>query len=809
MDDAPSSASMPPDFPTLVAQHYPDCDPVAVIGHAGRFAESDDNEVFWHRLVNGQQFIRRFSQQELLDAGLPPSTVSAPNFVGISSVVRDADAFDAELFGYSRQETQSIDPQQRLFLQIAWHALEHAGYAPRGIPHKTGVFGSARVSTYPGKEPLRIAEVAQVKGLQSLMGNHKDYLATRVAYKLNLRGPAISVQTACSSSLVAVHMACESLRAGECDMALAGGVAVSFPQQAGYLHQPGMIFSPDGLCRPFDAEAQGTFGGNGVGAVVLRRLADALRDGDPIVAVVLGSAINNDGGRKVGYTAPSVAGQSEVIREAMALAGVESQQIGLIEAHGTATPLGDPIEVEALRCVFHRRGDGPPCALGSVKSNLGHLDTAAGIASLLKAVLAVERATSPPSLHFRQPNPALRLDDSPFHVPTQAQPWTAPIRRAGVSSFGIGDTNCHLIVASLPEELRAADTAVTPGEAAPPAGALLLSAASEGALRRLAGAYAQALRTSHPADLARTALHGRHLDLPFRLATALCEETTAALAACAAGEDDVLGHRGDGEPGRQAWLFTGYGSQWPGMGRALYRASPAFAGRPDPRLAACEASCRPLTPSLRDALLGARGDLLDRMEYAQPAIIAFELAMAAHWESLGLRPDVVLGHSVGEFAAAVVAGHYGAEEVMRLVCLRGALMERCSSGGTMLSAFADEATLLPLAKPLDLDVAAWNGERHLVFSGERDAIEALATALGERGIRCNRLSFAGAAHSRRLDPILEEFQREAATLRAAPARLPLISTLTAEPIPPHAPPPPANNRAGWAPPGGRPPRACP
>ncbi|WP_265670187.1 acyltransferase domain-containing protein [Verminephrobacter eiseniae] len=398
------------------------------------------------------------------------------------------------------------------------------------------------------------------------------------------------------------------------------------------------------------------------------------------------------------------------------------------------------------------------------------------------ATLAVERATIPPSLHFRQPNPALRLDDSPFHVPTQAQPWTAPIRRAGVSSFGIGGTNCHLIVASLPEELRAADTAVTPGEAAPPAGALLLSAASEGALRRLAGAYAQALRTSHPADLARTALHGRHLDLPFRLATALCEETTAALAACAAGEDDVLVHRGDGEPGRQAWLFTGYGSQWPGMGRALYRQSPAFAARLDLCLAACEASCRPLTPSLRDALLGARGDLLDRMEYAQPAIIAFELAMAAHWESLGLRPDVVLGHSVGEFAAAVVAGHYGAEEVMRLVCLRGALMERCSSGGTMLSAFADEATLLPLAKPLDLDVAAWNGERHLVFSGERDAIEALATALGERGIRCNRLSFAGAAHSRRLDPILEEFQREAATLRAAPARLPLISTLTGEPI---------------------------
>ncbi|WCM94110.1 SDR family oxidoreductase [Acidovorax sp. NCPPB 2350] len=782
MDDALLSASVQPDFQALVARHYPDCDPVAVIGHASRFAESDDSEAFWRNLVDGHPCSRRFSRQELIDAGLPPSTVDAPNFVGIGSVVRDADAFDAALFGYSRQEAESIDPQQRLFLQIAWHALEHAGYAPRDVPHKTGVFGSARVSTYPGKEPLRIAEVAQVKGLQSLMGNDKDYVATRAAYKLNLRGPALSVQTACSSSLVAVHMACESLRAGECDMAVAGGVAVSFPQNAGYLHQPGMIFSPDGLCRPFDAEAQGTFGGNGVGAVVLRRLADALRDGDPIVAVVLGSAINNDGGRKVGYTAPSVAGQSEVIREAMSLAGVESHQIGLIEAHGTATPLGDPIEVEALRSVFHQRADGPPCALGSVKSNLGHLDTAAGIASLLKAALAVERATIPPSLHFRHPNPALRLDDSPFHVPAQAQPWTAPVRRAGVSSFGIGGTNCHMIVASLPDELRAANTEPAPGEpVAPPAGALLLSAASEGALRRLAGAYAQALQASRPEDLAHTALHGRHLDLPFRLATPLCEETTAALAACAAGEDDVLVHRGDGEPGRQAWLFTGHGSQWPGMGRTLYRQSPAFAARLDVCLAACEAGSRPLTPSLRDALLGEHGELLDRMEYAQPAIVAFELAMAAHWESLGLRPDVVLGHSVGEFAAAVVAGHYGAEEVMRLVCLRGALMERCS-GGNMLSAFADEATLLPIAEPLGLDLAAWNGERHLVFSGERDAIEALATALGERDIRCNRLSIAGAAHSRRLDPILEEFQREAATLQAAPARLPLISTLTGEPV---------------------------
>ncbi|CAD0330451.1 type I polyketide synthase [Xanthomonas hortorum] len=780
MDDA-SPRNAQPDFRALVTQHYPGCDPVAVIGHAGRFADAPDNEALWHNLVNGQACSHHFSRQQLLDAGLPASTVDAPNFVGVGSVVADADAFDADLFGYSRQEAESIDPQQRLFLQIAWHALEHAGYAPRQVPHKTGVFGSARVSTYPGKEPLRIAEVAQVKRLQSLMGNDKDYVATRAAYKLNLHGPAISVQTACSSSLVAVHMACESLRAGECDMAVAGGVAVSFPQHSGYLHQPGMIFSPDGLCRPFDAQAQGTFGGNGAGAVVLRRLADALRDGDPIVAVVLGSAVNNDGGRKVGYTAPSVAGQSEVIREAMTLAGVESRQIGLIEAHGTATPLGDPIEVEALRAVFHGRDDGPACALGSVKSNLGHLDTAAGIASLLKAVLAVERAIIPPCLHFRSPNPALRLEDSPFHVPTQAEPWRAPIRCAGVSSFGIGGTNCHLIVACLPEALRAAASATGPDADANavPTGTLLLSAASEAALRRLAGAYAQALGSAQPADLAHTALHGRQLQLGFRLATPLSEETAAALAACAAGEDDVLLQRGDGEPGKQAWLFTGQGSHWPGMGQALYRHSPAFADRLEHCLAACESSDQPLTPSLREALLGQHGELLERTDYAQPAIVAFELAMAAHWQSLGLQPDLVLGHSVGEFAAAVVAGHYPADAVMRLVCLRGALMQRCSGGG-MLSAFADHATLLPLAAPLGLELAACNGDRHLVFSGEREAIDAFAAALDAREIRCNRLSVAGAAHSRQLDPILADFQRAAASLRAAPGRLPLISTLTGE-----------------------------
>ncbi|WP_342310532.1 beta-ketoacyl synthase N-terminal-like domain-containing protein [Burkholderia pyrrocinia] len=777
MDNTPTSSRVPDRLDALLAMHYPNCEPIAVIGHACRFPEADDSEEFWHNLLAGRDCSSRFTRDELLDAGLDAATVDAPNFVNVGTVVRDADAFDAALFGYSRQEAESIDPQQRLFLQIAWHALEHAGYAPRDVPHRTGVFGAARVSTYPGKVPLRIAEVAQVAGLQSLMGNDKDYVATRVAYKLNLRGPALAVQTACSSSLVAAHLACESLRTGECDMAIAGGAAVSFPQHAGYLHQPGMIFSPDGRCRPFDADAQGTFAGNGVGAVVLRRLRDALRDGDPVVAVLLGSAINNDGDRKAGYTAPSVAGQRDAIRDALMLADIDSTQVGLVEAHGTGTPLGDPIEVDALRGVFHRPGEGPQCALGSVKGNLGHLDTAAGIASLLKAVLAVERRAIPPSLHFSRPNPALALDDSPFYVPTGARPWNDATRIAGVSSFGIGGTNCHMVVASLPDSLR--DAMPAPGDAQPDAGAaLLLSAASAPALRNLARTYADTIGHVPARDLLHTALRGRQLDLPYRLAVPFNNETVAALDVFAAGEDDALIHAGHGEPGALAWLFTGQGAHWAGMGHALYRESPAFAACVDRCFATCDNA---LDVPLRDAMFGERGDLLERMDYAQPAIVAFELAMAAHWRALGIEPQIVIGHSVGEYAAAVVAGHYEIEQVMPLVALRGALMQRCA-GGAMLSAFADADTLQPLAARFGVDVAAYNGARHLVLSGDRAAIDALAVELATRDIRHARLAVTGAAHSVLLDPVLDEFECAAATLSAAPGQVPLVSTLLGETI---------------------------
>lgn len=762
----------------LLNHHYPDCEPIAVIGYASRFPEAADSDAYWANLVAGRECNRQFSRQELLDAGIPASVIDDPAYVPHGTVVPDADAFDAELFGYSRQEAELIDPQQRLFLQMAWHALEHAGYAPKAVPHKTGVFGSGRISTYPGREAINIAEVAHVRSLQSLMGNDKDYVATRAAYKLDLRGPAMTVQTACSSSLVATHMACESLRSGECDMAIAGGVAVSFPQVSGYLYQQGMIFSPDGHCRPFDAQAQGTYGGNGVAAVVLRRLSDALRDGDPIAAVVLGSAINNDGSQKVGYTAPSVLGQRDVIADAWSLAGVRSQQIGMIEAHGTATPLGDSIELQALHGVFHSPDQGPACALGSVKSNMGHLDTAAGIASFLKAVLAVEHGTIPPCVNFSQANPALHLESGPFYVPNDAQPWEAPVRVAGVSSFGIGGTNCHMVVASLPRELQQ-QSRLDGDKEHGTEDVLLLSANSEAALQRLAGAFATALQEQPAADVARTALASRLLTMPWRLAVPVCDETVEALHAFAGGEDDILVQTGHGATGRQVWLFTGQGSQWPGMAKTWHDSSPAFAAGLARCLAVFDAQDHTFADGLRKALLEPVDGLLQSMEYAQPAIVAFELAMAAHWQAQGLMPDMVLGHSVGEFAAAVVAGLYTHEQVLPLVRRRGALMDRCS-GGAMLSVFADEALAVPVATRLGLDLAACNGERHLVFSGERDLIAKLAAELESMDIRTKPLIVTGAAHSRMLDPILNEFGQATSRLQAQAGTITFISGLTGD-----------------------------
>ncbi|WP_340608835.1 non-ribosomal peptide synthetase/type I polyketide synthase [Xenorhabdus bharatensis] len=770
---------------TNLTPHYGNCDPIAVIGLACRFPQAADSDIFWHNLQQGIECTTTLSRQTLLDAGILPEVIDSENFVNRAAILEGAEQFDATLFGYSRQEAEILDPQQRLFLQTAWHALEHAGYSPRNVRLNTGVFASSRVSTWPSWSQFTMTDIGKVKGLQALMSNDKDYLATRTAYKLNLKGPALTIQTACSSSLVAVHMACESLRSGECDMALAGGVAVSFPQESGYLYQSGMIFSPDGHCRPFDSQANGTYGGNGVGVVTLKRLNDALRDGDPIMAVLRGSAINNDGNEKVGFTAPSVNGQRRVITEALQLADISIDDIGMIEAHGTGTPLGDPIEVDALRSIFSERSVAvPPCYLGSVKSNIGHLDTAAGIASLIKTVLSVWHGHIPPTINVQQPNPALRLEESPLRLARQGQSWTQELRTAGVSSFGIGGTNCHIVVQSLPKELQ--HHHVNNSQAHVQSIPLLLSAASESSLRQLAQRYATALGSGNHTNLAWTALQGRDLSFPWRLALTLTPQNTAknakSLSAFAkqSPTPDILSRQVKSE-NKQLWQFSGQGCQWSGMGKAMYTSSSAFSSMLD---RCCAASSSELALPLKAVMFGEYDTALATTEYAQPAIVAHQIALAAHWKALGLKPDYVLGHSVGEFAAAVVAGIFTPEQVMPLVAMRAKLMQKCARGGAMLAIFANEEDILPLTHSLALDLAVYNSPQHLIWAGTEAKIDILAQRLEQQQIRFQRLNVACAAHSVMLEPILEEFSQRFSLyrnqLQPVQGEIPLISTMTAD-----------------------------
>lgn len=473
----------------LFSEIYGDVQPVAIIGAGCRFMGAKDPFTFWRRIADGEVLSRRVTRDDLIREGLDPALLQRPDFVPVASIVEDAEHFDADWFGYSPAEAATIDPQQRLFLTCAWEALEMAGPAGIHSGQRVGVFGAARMSTHYLASRDTVLQAGLSRTFQRLIGNDKDYLATRVAYKMGLTGPALTVQTACSSSLVAVHMACEQLRSGECDMALAGGAALTFPMAAGYFHQPGMIFSPDGRCRPFDADASGTFIGNGVAVVLLKPLRRALEDGDGLLAVIRGSAVNNDGTGKAGFTAPSFAGQKAVIEEAMALSDVCADRIGFIEAHGTATPLGDPIEVQALAEAFRASGNErtQPCALGSLKANTGHLDTAAGVASLLKAAFAVKTGLIPPCVNFQSPNPALELASTPFTVPQSLSRWESDERVAGVSSFGIGGTNCHVIVEALPPRLRAP----VPDRQGPVR--MSLSARDPASLRALALVHAEAL----------------------------------------------------------------------------------------------------------------------------------------------------------------------------------------------------------------------------------------------------------------------------------------------------------------------------
>ncbi|MCY0989399.1 amino acid adenylation domain-containing protein [Nannocystis sp. ILAH1] len=750
---------------------------IAIVGMAGRFPGAASVDALWEALVAGRELISFFTREQLEAAGVDPALVQAPRFVPAIGVMPDAMCFDAAFFGYSPREARLLDPQQRVLLEVAWAALEHAGYAPRGVDGAVGVFAGSEVPRYwlerlgtPGG-PLSIEEY------EVGFGNMNDTLATRVSYELGLRGPAFTVQTACSTSLVAVHVACQNLVTGECDVALAGGAVVMPPDRLGHVSEGGSVVAPDGHCRPFDADAQGIVGGNGVGLVVLKRLADAVADGDTIHAVIHATAINNDGARKVGFTAPSVPGQCEVIERALAVAGLEPAQIGLVEAHGTATRLGDPIEVAALTQAYRRRTAARAwCALGSIKGNIGHLGAAAGVTGLIKAALALAREAIPPTLHFRAANPELALDTSPFFVNADTLNWPrrhVP-RFAAVSSFGVGGTNAHAILGEAPPS-----PATDPSR---PVQLLVLSAQSPGALTTGAARLADALsRPDAPAlpEVAHTLARGR---TPLRRRLAVIARDADSAVRALQGVDRVRlveGVAGE-RPPRIAFLFPGGGTQSLGMGRELYFGDPAYRAEFD---AAADRFAALLDVDVRHLLYAADPDAaareLLRPTRFLPAIFCCEYALARRMMGLGVVPAALTGHSLGEYTAAAIAGVLSLADAARLLATRARLHESLDVEAGLLVVALSEAALVQRLPP-GLDLAVVNAADSCVVAGPLTAIDTFEAALARDGVESRRLPVAGASHCALVEPLIEPLVACARQLSLAAPTIPIVSNVTGD-----------------------------
>src|ERR1051326_6706689 len=744
---------------------------IAIVGMAGRFPGAADVETFWKNIAAGVESIKFFSDEELQSAGVKSSLRKDPKFVSAACRLEGVDLFHASFFGFTPREAEIIDPQQRLFLECAWEALEAAGYDPEAYKGTVGVYAGSALHRYV--ENFAISDTQNpAGGFQATISNDKDHLSTRLSYKLNLTGPSVAVQTACSTSLVAVHMACQALVSGECDMALAGGVALLVPRPFGYVHQDGSMQSPDGHCRAFDAKARGTIFGEGMGIVVLKRLDEARADGDTIYAVIQGSAINNDGAQKVGYTAPSAGGQAKVIRVAQAVAEIEPETIGYVEAHGTGTELGDPIEIAALTQAFRAGTEKKGfCAIGSVKTNIGHANTAAGIAGLIKTALALKHKTLPPSLHFEAPNPKIDFANSPFYVNTEAKPWKAydHPRRAAVSSFGVGGTNAHAVLEEAPPEEPAADSR--------PRQLLLLSARSETALDTMTANLARHLREHGDIDLsdaAHTLQFGRRIFSKRRmLVCSDVEDATTALEAKDARR--VVSADEERRDRRVAFMFTGQGTQYAGMAEELYRAEPTFRSHVDE----CRALLKAHLPiDLTDLLFSKTSTnlSLDDTRFTQPALFVVEYALAKLWMEWGIEPQAMIGHNIGEYVAACIAGVFSLQDALVLVCARGRLMQALPAGA-MLSVSLSEDRIRPLLAA-DVSLAAVNGPDLCVVAGPFDAIAALEKRLGESGAVYKRLRTSHAFHSSMMEPMLVPFRHEVEKIAPRAPLRPYISNVT-------------------------------
>ncbi len=752
-------------------------DGIAIIGMTGRFPGAMNIDQFWRNLSAGVESISFFTEAELEKAGVESALLSAPNYVKAGAVLEDIDLFDASFFGFNPREAALTDPQHRIFLECAWEVLESAGYDSERFDGAIGVYAGVGMNTYLMNLFTNREMMGEVSGVQVAIGNDKDHLPTRVSYKMNLKGPSMAVQTACSTSLVAVHLACQSLLTYQCDMALAGGVSI-VPQKAGYLYQEGGIFSPDGHCRAFDAEAQGTVGGSGIGIVVLKRLAEAVEDGDQIHAVIKGSAINNDGALKVGYTAPGIRGQVEVITMAQAVADIEPQTIGYIETHGTGTLLGDPIEFEALSQAFRASTQEKNfCAIGSLKTNVGHLDTAAGVAGLIKTVLALQHKQLPPSLNFTTPNPQIDFPNSPFYVNTRLSEWKNGLnpRRAAVSSFGIGGTNAHLVVEEAPPVEVARESRRSQL-------LLLFSGKTEAALEQTTTnlmSHLKQHREVNLADAAYTLQVGRRSFNHRRMV--VCEDVEdASMALTGQAAKRVANGTWEGGARSVALMFPGQGTQHVNMGLGLYEVEPKFREVVDE----CAKALQPhLGIDLREVLYPRAQDReeaqqkLDQTALAQPALFVIEYALAQMWMEWGGEPEAMIGHSVGEYVAACLSGVFSLEEAVRLIAVRGQLMQQ-TIGGAMLVVPLGESEVKGLLAGNGLAIAAVNSARQCVVSGSITDVDALEAELNKKKIGGKRLPVSRAFHSVLMEPILEEFTGQVRQAEMQAPRIPFISCVT-------------------------------
>ncbi|MBD2515130.1 SDR family oxidoreductase [Nostoc sp. FACHB-973] len=745
---------------------------IAIIGMSGCFPEAEDIEQFWQNIRDGVESIHKFTDQELKDLGVDAALLSDPNYVKAEGLVQGIDLFDASFFDFSPREAEVMDPSLRFFLEHSWKALEDAGYSSQIYKKPIGVYAGTSFGSYLLNIYSNYDLIASVGDKQIEKGTSPDYVTTLVSYKLNLQGPSYAVQTTCSSSLVAVHLACQSLLSGECDIALAGGVSISTAD--GYLYQEGGIESPDGHCRAFDAKAAGTVKGRGLGLVVLKRLEEAIADGDCIHAIIKGSAINNDGSDKVSYTAPSVNGQAKVIRAAQVMAEVEPDTISYIEAHGTGTSLGDPVEIAALTQAFRTKTQKKGfCGIGSVKTNIGHLDATAGVAGLIKTVLAFKHKQIPPSLNFEEPSPKIDFANSPFYVNNQLSEWktNGTPRRAGVSSFGFGGTNAHIILEEAPIIKSSSPSRTWQ--------LLLLSAKTNTALETATENLTNHLQNHldvNLADVAHTLQVGRWTFNHRRMV--VCQNQEDAINAL---QDPQRAFTYYQEPCNRSvvFMFSGQGSQYVNMGRELYENETIFREQVD-------YCCKLLKPyleiDLRTVLYPSEEEVLEATQklqqtaITQPALFVIEYAMAKLWMAWGVSPEVMIGHSIGEYVAATIAGVFALEDALMIVAMRGKLMQELP-GGAMLSVQLPEQKIQQLLEK-EISLAAINAPCCCVVSGSQEAIDKLQEKLERIGVNCRRLHTSHAFHSEMMSPIIQTFIKLLEKVKLNPPKIPFISNIS-------------------------------